>query len=149
MILPLHQQVMELKSGAPHAALEERSLEGLNDSQQSALRAAMRQALTLIQGPPGTGKTTVAVRILRAWAQSRPPSWGDGRRDGILAASDSNIAVDNIVEGLAKEGVRVIRLGRPETARPELLALCAEEIAAKRVGATGDRSRMTQEEKDR
>merc|ERR1719313_1832529 len=141
MILPLGQQVTELKSGAPYAALDERSLAGMNESQRSAMRAAMRQALTLIQGPPGTGKTTVAVRILKAWARAAPGT--------ILAASDSNIAVDNIVEGLAKEGVRTIRLGRPETARPELLALCAEEIAAKRVGATGDRSRMTQEEKDR
>ena len=42
----------------------------------------------------------------------------------ILATSDSNIAVDNLVEGCANVGLRAVRLGRPEQIRPELLQHC-------------------------
>lgn len=44
----------------------------------------------------------------------------------ILATSDSNIAVDNLVEGCAAVGLRVVRLGRPEAIRPELLRYCID-----------------------
>jgi hypothetical protein len=43
-----------------------------------------------------------------------------------LATSDSNIAVDNLVEGCASVGLRVVRLGRPEAIRPELLRFCID-----------------------
>jgi hypothetical protein len=43
-----------------------------------------------------------------------------------LATSDSNIAVDNLVEGCAAVGLRVVRLGRPEAIRPELLRYCID-----------------------
>jgi Zn finger protein HypA/HybF involved in hydrogenase expression len=39
---------------------------------------------------------------------------------------DSNIAVDNLLEGCATIGLRVVRLGRPEAIRPELLRFCLE-----------------------
>ena len=44
----------------------------------------------------------------------------------MLASSDSNIAVDNLLEGLAAAGVRVVRLGRPDAVRPELLQFCPD-----------------------
>ena len=66
-------------------------------------------------GPPGTGKTKVAVAILKAWVLS-----GQYRGQGILAAADSNIAVDNLVEGLVKANINAVRVGRPESIRPEL-----------------------------
>ena len=93
----------------------------LNPSQLAAWTSAKDNRLTLVQGPPGTGKTSCSVEILRMWVQTRKFS-------GILACSDSNIAVDNILAGLIKCGVRAVRLGRPENTRPDLLRHSIDEM---------------------
>jgi hypothetical protein len=66
----------------------------------------------------------VAIRILKYWATLA--SYEKGGGNPILATSDSNIAVDNLVEGCAKAGLNVVRLGRPEAIRPELLKYCID-----------------------
>jgi hypothetical protein len=103
------------------------ALQGLNASQRLAVEGAVTNRLTLVQGPPGTGKTAVAIRILQHWARlaDSNPSKGENPA-AILATSDSNIAVDNLVEGCAAVGLRVVRLGRPEAIRPELLRFCID-----------------------
>ena len=102
---------------------------GLNASQRNALAAATSRRVTLVQGPPGTGKTAVAVRILTYWARS-----GTHSRGAILCASDSNIAVDNMLEGLVKVGVNALRIGRPENTRPELLRYSINSIVDEQLG---------------
>eukprot|EP00438_Fugacium_kawagutii_P009117 Skav231773 [mRNA] locus=scaffold3283:76062:77820:+ [translate_table: standard] len=67
----------------------------------------MRSTCTVIQGPPGTGKTHVSVQIMKMWSKTLDLS-------PLLATSDSNPAVDNIAIGLRKEGVRAVRVGRPD-----------------------------------
>ena len=94
---------------------------GLNPSQARAICGAVTRRLTLVQGPPGTGKTHTALRILHWWLRSMAHGSGP-----VLATSDSNIAVDNLLEGLVKMGVRVVRLGRPDRVRPELLQYCVD-----------------------
>jgi len=64
---------------------------------------ATANRLTLVQGPPGTGKTVVAVNILIHWVRTR--CFGSA---GVLCCSDSNIAVDNLLEGLVKQGIRLV-----------------------------------------
>lgn len=76
------------------------------DSQQDAIAAACDDSIpiTLIQGPPGTGKTYVCCGILEAWHKS--PHQGK-----ILAVADTNVAADNIQEGLRRRGVASLRIG--------------------------------------
>ncbi len=89
-----------------------RNLTQLNDVQNEAVAKAMEQRLTLIQGPPGTGKTHTAVRILQGWVKnSNAP---------ILAVAESNIAVDNLLEGLLTLGINAVRLGQPVKVRESL-----------------------------
>ncbi|MBT4180276.1 MAG: AAA family ATPase [Euryarchaeota archaeon] len=84
----------------------------LNEPQLIASKAAIERRLTLIQGPPGTGKTHTAVRILESWAKQDVGT--------ILAVADSNVAVDNLLEGLLARGVRSVRLGQPVKVREKL-----------------------------
>lgn len=38
----------------------------------------------------------------------------------VMATAFSNVAADNLLEGVMKLGLRVVRIGRPATVRPEL-----------------------------
>lgn len=105
---------------------EVKGLPNLNQSQRDALTSAVSQTCTIIQGPPGTGKTHVSVQVLRLWAQTLGTN-------PLLAASDSNVAVDNICAGLHAAGVKAVRLGRVEKVRGQLdeITLEAQVQAAK------------------
>lgn len=82
---------------------------GVNFSQAAAIKAALTQTLTLWQGPPGTGKTSTLLHFLRLATLVLPK--GDGSQ--IIASAASNVAVDGLVIGLLKHGVRVVRMGQP------------------------------------
>mmetsp|Transcript_30043 Transcript_30043/g.84639 ORF Transcript_30043/g.84639 Transcript_30043/m.84639 type:complete len:1295 (+) Transcript_30043:66-3950(+) len=89
------------------ALKEVKTLTHLNQSQRDSIRSALSHTCTVIQGPPGTGKTHVSVQIMRLWSKTLDLS-------PLLATSDSNVAVDNIAMGLRKEGVKAVRVGRPD-----------------------------------
>ncbi|KAF5907620.1 DNA-binding protein SMUBP-2, partial [Clarias magur] len=78
---------------------------GLDSSQQEAVLFALSQKdIAIIHGPPGTGKTTTVVEvILQAVEQGQK----------VLCCAPSNVAVDNLVERLAKNKAKVLRLGHP------------------------------------
>ena len=79
--------------------------EELSDTQKEAVhRALFQKPLFLIQGPPGTGKTTVIVEIIQQILDERSQA-------RILICSQTNLAVDNVIERLPKKKpIRKIRL---------------------------------------
>lgn len=80
-------------------------LKDLNASQIRAIALMISQRFSLIQGPPGTGKTKTiieTVRLLKEHFQTSFP---------ILLCTYTNVAVDNLVEGLMKTGLKPLRIG--------------------------------------
>ena len=79
-----------------------------NENQNLAVRKMIAtKDVCLIQGPPGTGKTTVIAEAIYQFAL---------RGERVLVASQTNLAVDNALERLAKEPViRAIRLNVSKT----------------------------------
>jgi len=90
----------------------------LNKSQREAvLRCLAARDFFLIHGPPGTGKTIACIEII---AQLVEHDREQKRSSKILAAADSNVAVDNLVERLDEIGVEVVRIGHPARVIPSL-----------------------------
>jgi ATP-dependent RNA/DNA helicase IGHMBP2 len=83
----------------------------LDSSQLEAVAFAFEQKeLAIVHGPPGTGKTTTLVEIIKQSCLRRKMK--------LLCCAPSNIAVDNLVERLARprghgERLRMVRLGHP------------------------------------
>ena len=91
----------------------------MNESQLTSLKKAINQTITLIQGPPGTGKTRTACSMVAVSValKNQRLSIGDEQSKGlklqkILACAHSNIAADNLLEGLVAQNVNVVRLGK-------------------------------------
>jgi superfamily I DNA and/or RNA helicase len=91
----------------------------LDESQREAvIKSLSSKDITLIHGPPGTGKTTTLVEYIRQEVL---------RGSRVLACAGSNIAVDNIVEGIVKKskksrkGINIVRIGHPARMLPQIL----------------------------
>jgi len=84
----------------------------LNNRQRNAvLRSLAARDFFLIHGPPGTGKTITCIEVIAQLVDR-------GYRG--LAAADSNVAVDNMVERLDEIGVKIVRVGHPARVIPSL-----------------------------
>ena len=93
----------------------------MNESQLLSLKKAINQTVTLIQGPPGTGKTRTACSMLAVTVALKDQRLSLGGQDAVglkllklqkvLACAHSNIAADNLLEGLVAQKVNVVRLG--------------------------------------
>ncbi|KAJ8700747.1 hypothetical protein PTI98_003744 [Pleurotus ostreatus] len=80
-------------------------IEGLNDTQRRAMAMMIGQRASLVQGPPGTGKTKTiieTVKLLKMHFEVPHP---------LLVCTYTNVAVDNLVEGLAATGLTPLRVG--------------------------------------
>jgi superfamily I DNA and/or RNA helicase len=75
----------------------------LNEEQNLAVAHCLKETVHLLHGPPGTGKTTTVCELIIEAVK---------RKEKVLACGPSNIAVDNIVEGLSRR-VNCVRIGNP------------------------------------
>ncbi len=79
-----------------------------DDTQREAvLEALHRKPIYLIQGPPGTGKTTVIVEQIQQIIKRNSNA-------KILVTSQSNLAVDNVLERLLPTNILFMRLAASE-----------------------------------
>lgn len=88
--------------------VHQRNAEGLPLKYSYDQRKAIRQALevkplNVIQGPPGTGKTTVITEVVFQLLSARPGT-------KVLITSQTNNAVDQVLENLVRNGIPVLRL---------------------------------------
>jgi len=83
-----------------------------NASQQQAIQFALSaRDVAIIHGPPGTGKTTTVVEFIRQ---------AIARGQKVLACAPSNTGVDNLLEKLVGNRVRVVRVGHPARVQEQL-----------------------------
>lgn len=91
----------------PMIELDEFYDKNLDENQKQAVIKSMTltagSEFMLIQGPPGTGKTTTIVEIIKNILK-------DKKHSRILVTSQSNQALDNVLEKVCKE-VKVLRIG--------------------------------------
>ncbi len=85
--------------------------EKLDNNQQEAVRKSLSlyesSEILLIQGPPGTGKTTTITEIVRQILKTR-------KYEKILVASQSNQAVDNVLEKNCETQDKILRIGNDD-----------------------------------
>ncbi|KAK2525275.1 Ighmbp2 [Columba guinea] len=120
-------------SAEPSAFSETKPLQFFNPSLDASQREAVsfalaQRELAIIHGPPGTGKTTTLVEIILQAVQQ-------GLK--VLCCAPSNVAVDNLVERLAGQGARVLRLGHPARLLPHIQRHCLDAVLAR-----GDSARI-------
>ena len=101
-----------------------------DSSQLEAVEHALGEKdIYFIQGPPGTGKTTVIREIILQALSANPLT-------KILVVSQANVAVDNVLKGLANRSdlyVNFVRCGHREKIDAQIEAHCFEFIYEKYV----------------
>ncbi|GGW74451.1 superfamily I DNA and/or RNA helicase [Winogradskyella epiphytica] len=83
------------------------------NQQKAILNAIHREPLTIIQGPPGTGKTTVITEIVFQILNKNPDA-------KILITSQTNDAVDNVLDNLLEKEIPIVRLSGIRKPKPSL-----------------------------
>ena len=86
------------------------------------------QDVLAIEGPPGTGKTKLITEIVVQWLRRNP-------EQRILLSSQTHIALDNVLEGVADldPSVELIRIGRSD--EPKISEQSKKLLLERRVGA--------------
>ncbi|MCF1752436.1 AAA domain-containing protein [Mariniradius sediminis] len=108
------KQILLGEKSPEFSPIEPLETDGLNESQQQALRLVIAaKDVAVIHGPPGTGKTTTLVasivETLRSVSQ-------------VMVTAPSNAAVDLLVEKLVAQGIKTLRMGHPARVDEQILA---------------------------
>ncbi len=114
----LREVLLGQKPATIDRSLSGPSIAGLNASQNDAVQCLrMAEDLAIVHGPPGTGKTTTLVRAIADTLT---------KEKQVLVCAASNLATDLLTEKLAKQGVRVLRLGHPARVSEDVLQHCLD-----------------------
>lgn len=85
-----------------------------NNQAKAVKKAVGNKNIFLIQGPPGTGKTTVIAEVVEQLVK---------QGEKVLVTSQTHIAVDNVLEKVAKDNsLTCIRLGNTQRIKDNLLS---------------------------
>lgn len=101
----IHSWVKRHLRSSPLKVEGDPDLRGLNGSQVRAIALMIGERMSLVQGPPGTGKTRTiieTIRLLKKHFMVPQP---------LLVCTFTNVAIDNLVEGLISAGVAALRVG--------------------------------------
>ena len=84
----------------------------LDENQKCAVQKSLSLSndceVLVLQGPPGTGKTTTITEIVTQILKTRP-------HEKVLIASQSNQAVDNVLEKICEFEDKILRIGNDPT----------------------------------
>eukprot|EP00439_Symbiodinium_sp_Y106_P041296 s3178_g5.t1 len=93
----------------------------LDASQNAAALQAVEAPLSLIQGPPGTGKTTTTCHLVRRLVEKHCQDQLHATQH-FRKVMKGNVAVDQLLAGLIRLGVKALRIGFPSKVSQELRA---------------------------
>ncbi|KAK9316026.1 P-loop containing nucleoside triphosphate hydrolase protein [Lipomyces starkeyi] len=98
----------------PEDTAKDDILTQLNGSQLKAVATMLRNRFSLIQGPPGTGKTWTIVNAIYLLKRHFKINVA------ILVSGFTNMAVDNLLDGLTRCGISGLRVGQSLRVREDL-----------------------------
>ena len=94
----------------------------LNPSQLRAMAMMLSERISLVQGPPGTGKTRVIVEVIKLLKQHFKVPYP------IMVCAHTNVAVDNLLAPLRKEGIKALRSGSSDRVRDDLREFTLDQV---------------------
>jgi hypothetical protein len=94
----------------------------LNPSQLRAMAMMLSERISLVQGPPGTGKTRVIVEVIKLLKQHFKVPFP------IMVCAHTNVAVDNLLAPLRKEGIKALRSGSSDRVRDDLKEFTLDQV---------------------
>lgn len=94
----------------------------LNPSQMRAMAMMLSERISLVQGPPGTGKTRVIVEVIKLLKQHFKVPFP------IMVCAHTNVAVDNLLAPLRKEGIKALRGGSSDRVRDDLREYTLDQV---------------------
>ncbi|BDS11282.1 AAA domain-containing protein [Aureispira anguillae] len=95
VVLPNNKRLFQDDYDRFNATLFNEQLANDTTQSEAVLEGLNQKPIYLIQGPPGTGKTTVIVELIQQIIQQKKTA-------KILLTSQSNLAVDNVLERIKK-----------------------------------------------
>jgi hypothetical protein len=94
----------------------------LNPSQLRSMAMTLSERISLVRGPPGTGKTRVIVEVIKLLKQHFKVPFP------IMVCAHTNVAVDNLLAPLRKEGIKALRSGSSDRVRDDLREFTLDQV---------------------